>query len=228
MAKPMYGELNPTFADFRGGASRLGAQGQAAIQNLQAYGASAPQIAAAAANIQKNNVAGVLALQDQEYKTNVGTANQWAQMHERGRNDASRYNSALTKTYWDETERANQMFKDEKMANFSNLIAAINQADTNRGLTQNMNYNTDDFYIDPRTGFKMKKFNPTPIIPKQGSTTSTYDVAAGYKYDNPGEMSWAEATALAKADQAGANAMPQVPEGYVNPAAYGYPGNVPS
>ena len=223
LQKPMYNELNPTFADFRSGANRQGALGNAGLEASQRFGASAAQTQAAFGQIQKNNAAGVIALQDQEYKTNLGIANETTVRHEAGRNQASQYNSALTKNYWDETERANQMFKDEKMANFSNLIASINQADTNRGMTQSMNIMRDDWWVDPRTGFTRRKFNPTQITPKSSQSTSMYDVAEGYKHDNPG-MTWAEATALAKADQPGANAIPNVPEGYVNPAAYGYPG----
>ena len=219
-----YEEKNPVFADFRGGASRLNANTQAGLQGAQAYGASAAQTGAQFANMQKNNVAGVLGLQDQEYKQNLGTANAWEARHEAGRNEANRYNGIMNKTYWDETELANNNFKNEKMANMANLVAAINTADTNRGMTQSMNIMRDDWRVDPRTGFTERKFNPVQITPKNPvNNNSTFDLAKEYQSSVAG-MTWPEATALAKADLGQSNAVQDMPEGYVNPAAYGYPG----
>jgi len=174
--------------------------------------------------MQKNNVAGVLGLQDQEYKQNLGTANAWEARHEAGRNEANRYNGIMNKTYWDETELANNNFKNEKMANMANLVAAINTADTNRGMTQSMNIMRDDWRVDPRTGFTERKYNPVQITPKNPvNNNSTFDLAKEYQSSVAG-MTWPEATALAKADLGQSNAVQDMPEGYVNPAAYGYPG----
>ena len=219
-----YEEKNPVFADFRGGASRLNANTQAGLQGAQAYGASAAQTGAQFANMQKNNVAGVLGLQDQEYKTNLATANAWEARHEAGRNEANRYNGIMNKTYWDDTELANNNFKNEKMANMANLVNAINVADTNRGMTQSMNIMRDDWRVDPRTGFTQRKFNPVQITAKNSANNnSTFDLAKDYK-DSVAGMEWPEAISLAKADLGQSNAVQDIPEGYVNPAAYGYPG----
>ena len=222
MAKGLYNELPATYADFRSGASRINANTAAGLQSLQGYGASAAQTNAGFANMQKNNAANIIALQDQEYKTNLSIANNTSARHEAGRNEYNRYSSALTKQYWDETELANNNFKNEKMANMMNLLNAVNQADTNRGMTQSMNIMRDDWRVDPRTGFTSRKYNPTELDGIPPSPKSTFDIASGYKYDNP-DMTWTEAEKFARADKG--SATPEMPEGYINPgAAYGYPG----
>jgi hypothetical protein len=222
--KPFYGELPPATADFRGAAARLQADAEGGRDFLEGY-ADANAGRTAYLNSQKNLVAGITALQDQEYKTNLPIINSWRARHEAGRNPYAKDLHTVSKTNWDENERANQQFANEKMGWLNQFIKAVNDADTNRGYTQNMNATKDDWYVDPRDGkLKRKWWNVRPINPTIPNNQTAYDLAKTYKYENP-EMTWTDARALATADlkQTTAPAENQ----FIDPSAYTYPGGIP-
>jgi hypothetical protein len=192
---------DPTFADFRGAAARLGSQAQAGAQQLSTFGT--PQaFNAGFANIQRNNVKGITALQDQEYKTNVATANQFATNRAQMLNTHSNNIAALKTKQYDKQTIADQQYDNAKKAARWNTVGMINNALTNRGMTQNMNANTDSFYIDPRTGYKHfyegdpfgTDIGPTkaPASKSDAAVTRAEDI----KSTHPG-MTWGEATKLA-------------------------------
>ena len=220
---------DPTFADFRGAAGRLGSQAQAGAQQLSTFGT--PQaFNAGFANIQRNNVKGITALQDQEYKTNVATSNQFKNNRAQMLNQHSANTAALKTKQFDKQTIADQQYDNAKKAARWNTVGMINNALTNRGKTQNMNANTDSFYIDPRPGYKHfyegdpygKDISPT-TAPKGGSD-ATYEKAKSIMKDGLPGMTWDNAIKIANSNKSTTKTQTPgyYPQGTVNRRRRGY------
>jgi hypothetical protein len=195
-ATPDVSLAQPNFADFRGAASRLGSTAAAGAQQLGTFGT--PQaFGAGFANIQRQNAQAVGQLQDQEYKTNVATANQFELANTQTRNQGSLNRANLATQLYDKNTIANQQYDNSKRALKHNVVNNINTALTNRGMTQSLNTRTDQFKVDPTTGFTRFTGDSREILPGAASTGDpTYAKAQGYMNDNPG-MEWADAIKLA-------------------------------
>jgi len=197
-AMPQMSLATPNFADFRGAASRLGSMAQSGAQQLSSFGT--PQaFGAGFANIQRNIAQNIGQLQDQEYKTNVATANQFEMSNTALKNQFSQLAAKARTDLYDKQMIANQQYDNARRALRWNMINAMNQADTNRGLTQTANTLTPNQYLDPTTGFTTFRDDGRQFLP----TTKTPSVqeqvlknAQTYMRDNPG-MDWATATKIA-------------------------------
>ena len=199
-AKPQFQRADPTFADFRGAASRIGSQLQSGAQQAAAFG-NPQAFGSTFANMQRNAAQQIGQLQDQEYKANVGTANQFELANTDAANRQAIVEADLATKLYDKQMIADQQYDNAKRAMKWNAIGAFNNALTNRGMTQSMNERTDQFQVDPRTGFTTFVGEDRAFLPGSGSTASvaeqTAATAASIKEKYP-DMEWKDATALAK------------------------------
>jgi hypothetical protein len=197
-AKPQMNLAQPTFADFRGAASRLGSMAQSGAQQLATFGT--PQaFGAGFANMQRNLAQNIGQLQDQEYKTNVGTANQFEMANTDIKNKYGVLQAKMATDLYDKETIADQAYDNSKRALRWNAIQSMNQADTNRGMTQTANTLTPNRYLDPRTGFTSFRDDGTQITATNKGPSVQEQVlknAQRYMEDNPG-MDWSTATKIA-------------------------------
>lgn len=197
-AKPQMNLAQPTFADFRGAASRLGSMAQSGAQQLSTFGT--PQaFSAGFANMQRNLAQNIGQLQDQEYKTNIATANQFEMANTDIKNKYGVLQAKLATDLYDKETIADQAYDNSKRALRWNAIQSMNQADTNRGLTQTANTLTPSQYLDPRTGFTSFRDDGVQITATNKGPSVQEQVlknAQTYMKDNPG-MDWATATKIA-------------------------------
>lgn len=197
-AMPQMSLATPNFADFRGAAARLGSMAQSGAQQLATFG-NPQAFGAGFANIQRNLAQNIGQLQDQEYKTNVATANQFEMSNTALKNQFSQLAAKARTDLYDKQMIANQQYDNARRALRWNMINAMNQADTNRGLTQTANTLTPNQYLDPTTGFTTfiddgRQFLPTTKTPSVQE--QVLKNAQTYMRDNPG-MDWATATKIA-------------------------------
>ena len=87
-------------------------------------------------------------MQDQEYKTNVGTANQFELANTDAANRQAVVEADLATKLYDKQMIADQQYDNAKRAMKWNAIGAFNNALTNRGMTQSMNERTDQFQVE--------------------------------------------------------------------------------
>lgn len=216
---------DPTFADFRGAAARLNQQAQSGAQQLSTFG-NPQAFGAGFANIQKNNIKGITALQDQEYKTNLGIDNNSKFKRAAALNKYSNDIAALKTNQYDKQMIADQQYDNAKKAARWNTVNAINTAQTNRGMTQNINANSNSYYIDPNTGFK--HFYPGDPYGEQITATNTplsaseaAERRAAEIMENNAGIGWEQATKLATVKDGKPN---QTVDNYGVPIGTMYPG----
>ena len=212
-----YKEAQPAVQDFRGAAARIGSATSAGAQ--QAATLMGPQaFAATFANMQKGAVDPILKTQEAERMGNQDVINKFDMFNTQQFNQYGRAKQALDTTLYDKHIVANQQFKNAKTQARDKVRGLLNQAWTNRGKTQTINSMSDDFAVDPLTGYTKKKPNNRPILPENAQGDQLYANYLKVMDENP-SIDSESARKLAN-DMSG---VPQVPAG-VNPAAYMYPG----
>lgn len=170
MDKPQHFEAQPQFTDFRGAASRIGAQGTG-LGNLAMQYADPGTAAAIFNNIQARSVEGLQRLQEGEQQYNVGIQNQFNQMNAQSRNQYEQALANINTNLYDKNTILNQQFDNTKRALAQNMVNTFNNGWTNRGKTQVMNSLNDNYKINPITG--MLEFTDTGrmIQPAQSKKT---------------------------------------------------------
>lgn len=214
-----YREAVPALQDFRGTAARIGSAAGAGAQQAATF-AGPQSFAATFANIQRGAVDPILKAQEAERMGNQDVLNKFELFNTGQFNQFARADQALDTMLYDKHIVANQQFKNAKTQARDKVRGLLNQAWTNRGMTQTMNSMRDDFAVDPVTGYTYEKDNYRRIEPSTGQGDSLYANYQKIMTENPG-MDGETARKLAK-DMAG---IPEYPAG-VNPAAYMYPGNM--
>lgn len=221
-AKPWQGQLQykeaiPAVQDFRGTAARIGSAASAGAQ--QAAQLMGPQqFAATFANIQRGAVDPILKAQEAERMGNQDTINKFEMFNTGQFAQHSAQKAALDTALYDKHIMANQQFKNAKTQTRDKIRGLLNQMLTGRAGAYNAQ--TDDFGIDPVSGYMYKKNTNRAILPSTSSGDQVYNNFQKIMDENPG-MEAEAARKLAK-DMAG---IPDYPAG-VNPAAYMYPNNV--
>ena len=215
-----YKEAQPAVQDFRGSAARIGSAASAGAQ--QAGTLMGPQsFAATFANIQKGAVDPILKTQEAERMGNQDVINKFDMFNTGQFNQYARAKQALDTNLYDKHIVANQQFKNAKTQARDKVRGLINQAWTNRGKTQTMNAMSDDFAVDPRTGYTAKKPNFRPILPSSGQSDQLYATYQKIVNENPGIN---EESARKLANDMAGRPTASTPTQGVNPAAYMYPG----
>lgn len=201
------------------GSSGQGAQGAAAFAGPQSYAANVAGIQANAMQHVANAIGNV---QDR----NVQVANQFELKRADIMNRANERNALLATNLHDKNAILNQQFANAKNQAWQQVQEGLVNMWTNRGKTQNLNTFTDQYQIDPVTGYKYFT-NPRPITPKDAQP---FDLAArtnDLMSQIPG-LTPDKAAAIAMREKAG----PTSPTGFtgVDPTELGagYPGGAPS
>jgi len=210
----------PHFTDFRGTAARIGSQASAGAKQASTF--AGPQgYAATFAGIQRGAVDPILKTQEAEYRGNQAIANQFEMFNVQNKLQHARDKQALNTQLYDKSVIANQQFDNAKTMAQHALRMGIANAITNRGKTQTMNAMSNDFAVDPVTGFTYKKNTKGIIEPLNNNNSDAGAYAAMLKNKHP-DMTWEDAARFAKIERG----IPDTtyPPG-VNPAAYMYPGN---
>jgi hypothetical protein len=200
----------------------LGATGQGtltigAFGNPQAFTANFAGIHGNAMNQVANAIGNV---QDK----NVSIANQFALQRSQIMNHANERNSQLATNLHDKYAMLNENFSNAKRQAWDGVRRNLVNAWSNRGKTQNLNSMTDQYYIDPQTGFK-HFYNPREIKPRDAADNSLYNLASDYRRTSP-DMSW-EAAAKFAADAKGVKSATAFTGVDPDEMGYGYPGGLP-
>jgi len=215
-ATPAFETADPAFVDFRGAANRLAANTAGLAKGASNFGPGT--YGTLASNVQGQMANNILKLQEQEMAKNVDTANRFELTNTAAINAYNQQKAAQDTKLWDKNAIMNQQFDNSKMALRNNLANSMRDRWTNRGKTQNLNLMSDQFSIDPLTGFKTFTGDNRDIDPAQQGTALT-DLATTIKNENAG-MTYDEALKWAKANKG--IQTPQLPVG-VN-----YPGAAPT
>lgn len=200
------------------GATGQGTRGAAAFAGPQSYAAN---IASMQANAMQQVANAIGNVQDR----NVQVANPFELQRANIMNRANERNAQLLTNLHDKNAILNQQFRNAKNQAWQQVQEGLVNMWTNRGKTQNLNTFTDQYQIDPVTGYKYFT-NPRPIIPKDATTNDLFSIAKSYKDQAP-DMDWKEAVALASRSKG----VPS-PTGFtgVDPTelGIGYPGSAPA
>jgi len=213
---PAFETADPAFVDFRGAANRMAAQTAGLAKGASNFDPGT--YGTIASNLQGEMAKNILQLQEQEMAKNVDTANRFELANTAAINAYNMNKADRDTKLWDKNAIMNQQFDNSKMALRNNLANSMRDRWTNRGKTQNLNLMSDQFSIDPTTGFKTFTGDNRPIDPAQQGTALT-DLATTIKNENAG-MTYDEALKWAKANKG--IQTPQLPTG-VN-----YPGAAPT
>jgi hypothetical protein len=144
------------------GAANTGARGASAFGSPQGYAANFAGIQNNAMNAVANAIGNVA-------DKNVQVANQFELKRADIMNRANNKRAQLATNLHDKNTILNQQFDNAKTKAWEQVHRTFNNAWTNRGKTQNMNTMTDQYYIDPRTGYK-HFYNPRDINAKNAQT----------------------------------------------------------
>ena len=193
---PAFELADPNFVDFRGAANRMAAQTAGLAKGASNYGAGS--YGTLANNMQGTMANGILQLQEQEMAKNVDTANRFELTNTAAINAYNQQKANQDTKLWDKNAIMNQQFDNSKMALRNNLANSMRDRWTNRGKTQHLNLMTDEYAVDPVTGFKHKKPGYIPIEPATQNTAMS-DRARAIKDQNAG-MTDADAMKWALAD----------------------------
>ena len=211
-----YKEAQPAVQDFRGAAARIGSATNAGAQ--QAGTLMGPQsFGATFANMQSGAVDPILKTQEAERRGNQDIINKFETFNTQQFNQHAGQKAALDTALYDKHIIANQQFKNAKTQARDKVRGLLNNAWTNRGKTQNLNLMTDQYDIDPVTGYKHYNGVRKEVDPQATQGNAIYKSFLTIKDENP-EMDDASAIKLAK----GINGVQDYPQG-VNPAAYNMP-----
>ena len=140
------------------GTANQGVQGAAAFGSPQAYTANVAQLQNNAMQNVANSIGNV---QDK----NVQIANQFELQRSQIMNNANARRAQLATNLHDKNTILNQQFDNAKTQAWDQVRQMGVNMWTNRGMTQNLNTFDDQFYIDPRTGYKHFR-NPRDLNPK--------------------------------------------------------------
>ena len=202
----------------------LGASGQAA-QAAASFG-SPQAFAANTAALQANAMQSVSNAIGTVHDKNVQIANQFQLHRTQILNQANNTKAQLATNLHDKNTILNQQYSNAKNQAWDEVRQGMVNMWTNRGKTQTMNEMTDNFSVDPRTGFTYKTHN-RDVTPKNANQQDLYDLAKSYKRESP-DMDWRSAVTLAK----NSKGIPESPTGYsgMDPLQTGlnYPGSIPS
>lgn len=207
-------EATPTFTDFRGQAARLQALAANAANANVAFAGPQAQ-AALQTNLMRGMVDPMLQTQEREIATNVGIANQFELANTQARNAFEAQKAANATSLWDKQSAYEQQLANSKRLLEHEIVRAFNQGWTNKGQTQTMNTMTDQFKVDPVTGYTYFTGDRRKIKPKKSSNTTFSDNVAALKERFP-EMDYRDIIALTKLD-AGLTGETNFP-----PGGYGY------
>jgi hypothetical protein len=200
------------------GAQRQGVRGAGAFGSPQAYAANVAAMQANAMQHVANAIGNV-------HNRNVQVANQFELQRANIINNANVRDAQLATSLHDKNAILNQQFRNAKNQAWDTVRRMGVNMWTNRGMTQNLNTFTDQYDIDPVTGFKYFT-SPRELTPKNAQSNDVYDLAASYKNTAP-DMTWGEALRFAKASR-GLPDSPTMGTG-MDPRemAAGYPGSAP-
>jgi hypothetical protein len=174
------------------GAQRQGVRGAGAFGSPQAYAANVAAMQANAMQHVANAIGNV-------HDRNVQVANQFELQRANIINNANVRDAQLATSLHDKNAILNQQFRNAKNQAWDNVRRMGVNMWTNRGMTQNLNTFTDQYDIDPVTGFKYFT-SPRELTPKNAQSNDVYDLAASYKNTAP-DMTWGEALRFAKASK---------------------------
>ena len=215
---------NPTFASPDQQIQNILGDANQGVHGATAYGSPQGYMANTAAmhGNAMNNVAN--AISDVQNK-NIEIANNADIQRANIMNSANDKRAQLATTLHDKNTIMNQQFDNAKTQAWDKVRSGMVNMWTNRGKTQNLNTLTDQYQIDPSTGYKYFT-NGRPVTAKNAQLNDIYDIASKVKSKSPG-MSWNEALSFAKAS----NGIPSPTGGMgVDPSelAMGYPDTVPN
>jgi hypothetical protein len=140
------------------GATNTGAQMAGAFGSPQAYAANFAAIQGNAMQQVANAIGNVA-------DRNVQVANQFELQRANIMNRSNERKAQLATNLHDKHAILNQQFRNSKTQAWNEVREGMVNMWTNRGQTQNMNTFNDQYYIDPRTGYKHFR-DPRKIIPK--------------------------------------------------------------
>ena len=198
-ATPAFEEAVPEFTDFRGTAARIGAQAATGARGASMF--AGPQAYASTFGaIQGQAADKILQAQEMEIKANTGIQNQFEIANTQAKNEYNKTKAGLDTQLWDKNVIANQQFDNTKRALRQNLRTQFNAGWTNRGMTQTMNEQREQFAVDPTTGFIYKKPGYDPMTATNAQTTKVSDAARKLMDENPSlkpeaALQWAKADA---------------------------------
>lgn len=201
------------------GASGQGVKGAGAFGSPQGFVANTAAIQANAMNSVANAIGNV---QDK----NVQVANQFELQRSNIMNRANEKRSQLATNLHDKNAILNQQFSNAKNKAWDEVRQSMVNMWTNRGKTQNLNTFSDQYDIDPRTGFK--QFNTArPLTPKNAQPFNLADRTNELLAAVPGLKPEA---ALAQARREGAGTTSATGFSGADPTELGpgYPGGAPS
>ncbi len=197
-ATPAFEEAIPEFTDFRGTAARIGSQAATGARGASMF--AGPQAYASTFGaIQGQAADKILQAQEMEIKANTGIQNQFEIANTQAKNEYNKVKAGLDTQLWDKNVIANQQFDNTKRALRQNLRTQFNAGWTNRGMTQTMNEQRENFAVDPTTGFLYKKPGYDPMAPTNAQKTLVSDAARKLMSENP-SLSSKDALDWAKAD----------------------------
>jgi len=144
--------------------TRMGVMGAGAFGSPQQYAANFTGIHGNASDQVANAIG-------QVRDRNVATANEFELQRARIINTANSEKSQLATNLHDKNAMFNEKFYSDKTHALDVFRKTLVNRWTNRGMTQNMNASTDQFQIDPRTGYKYFT-NPQDITPNPAKDMS--------------------------------------------------------
>lgn len=212
-----YREMTPALQDFRGTAARIGSLAEAGARQAATFG-NPNSFAANYSQIQSNAVDPILRAQEAERMGNQDIINKTEMFNTQNFNQFDTNKQQLDTQLYDKHIIANEQFKNAKTLARDKVRGLMNQALTNRGMTQSMNSMRSDFKVDPRTGFTYKTNYAPEIQPGSSQSDSMYQNFLKVLNDNPGID--AEAARKLAKDMAG---IPEDPKGVYNQPT-NYPG----
>lgn len=216
---------SPTSLDPQRMIAGIGSQYTTAADRLAAYatpGAGRAGILAGAAK--SAELVGDTIGKVQKY--NVDTMNKFELANAQIYNEAALANAKLRSKYWDEVATVNDNFRKEKMGLRTEATRQYGSLLKNQRDLAIANTLAEQYHIDPwNVGDPMRFTYGRPLQPKKPATTGVVDKAAEYKRLYP-DMTWGEATSLAKADKGIPDVSPYAGYG-INPAQFAYPGMTP-
>lgn len=158
----------------------IGTQGAGLFSGPQAFNARFSEIAGKGAK----NAADTLG---KYHNLNVNEANRYEDIKAGIYNQADQANAAIASKLYDQTTIANQQFDNSKRQATSEMASAFNNAWTNRGMTQSMNYMYPHYQVDPITGYtygyKGSNMVPNNVNSYDNQLASIAQDAATYNLD---------------------------------------------
>jgi len=202
----------------------LGASGQAV--NAAAASGSPQALVANTAALQANAMQSVSNAIGTVHDKNVQIANQFQRHRAQILNKANNKRAQLATTLHDKNTVLNQQYTNSKNKAWDEIRQGMVNMWTNRGKTQTMNEMTDNFSVDPRTGYTYKTYD-RPVTPKNANQQDLSVRATALMHSIPG-LSADRAAQIAMKER-GTPLSPTGMTGIDPPEmAAGYPRSIPS